>query len=181
MSRKLLYLCVILVIMLYTQHYMKYNKDIKIIQSYLDTMSPNVLFEKYPVVIYDRIVEPNELRNTLFAYLHTHARYINYSPNAEMTLNTSKYMIIYSPDKNVTLQIASPKYKSQLSFQRQNGFLVSKDMKNSNVQYVTMKLKKQQVLILPTFWMFQSEVNLRVIVLDDPMSMIVKGMYYVFS
>ena len=46
-----------------------------------------------------------------------------------------------------------------------------------NVEYVTVKLKKNKILILPSYWIYNSNLPVQTIILDDYMSYMVSKIY----
>jgi hypothetical protein len=154
------------------QYYNNYKADYNILQTYLDNIDLNVLFEKYPIVIYDRLLDPRQLLKTLFVYTYTFKK--------EFVLNTvkpvyngSKYMIIWSHEKDVSVNIINPKYKSKIKWIRANGITSSSvplTELDNEIQYVTVKLKANQIMILPAFWIFDASARVNVIQLDDLLS-----------
>lgn len=178
MSKTLVWVVLVLVILLYLQHYTYTRKNIQIIQVYLDKVDANQLYEKYPIVIYDRMVEPEKLLQTLFKYLYTSQRFLVLSGGEHVYLTPFKYCVLYSSTSDVNVKLMVPTYHTQFHFKAERGVWRSDEiLSQSQVQYVTMKLKKQQVLILPTGWMFQTDVPLRAICLHDPISRLVDFFY----
>jgi hypothetical protein len=157
------------------QYYLKYNTTYKIIQAPLYKIDESVLYEKYPIVVFDRLVKPEELLTTLFKYkyLFKSAHPQKGSPFPYIAMN--KYTIIYNNKADLDLNIVAPQYKKE--FQGFVDFQANKDIHSTNSQYVTIKLKKQQVLIIPPFWIYQSNLPYHVISLNDPFSLLIIAYY----
>lgn len=170
----LILILVVLVLFMYIQHYNNFKNDFKIIQVTLENVDAKQLYEKYPILIYDRVVDPETLLTSLFAYIHTRRKYMLIPGGEQIYFNPCKYTMLYSPIADSEIQLIMPKYRKELTFHRERELWKSKEgLSETQVQYVTVKLKKQQILILPTFWMFQSPHPLRGICLDDPFSALV--------
>jgi hypothetical protein len=166
-TKVLLVFTICLVLLVYIQHYRKHNTAYKIIQSSLDKIDINTLYERYPIIISDKIVDPTKLIDTLFKYSYAFKaiRTQNGSPIPYRTLN--KYLIIYNIKNDIDINIISPFY--QKDFHNNTTALA-----NSNVEYVTIKLKKQQVLILPSYWLYQTMQPHHTIAFNDPFSLLLQ-------
>jgi hypothetical protein len=169
---------IIFLVFIYVQYYSKYNKDIKIIQLDLDKINGDILMEKYPIIIYDRIIKPKDLLKTLFAYSYNikHENVVLF--NDRLVWNTSKYVVLFNQISDCDVNVIHPKCKKLIAFDKRNknnGLILSQarfgDM-TENVEYVTIKLKKNQVMILPTFWIYHSPSPLQSFNLHDYFSYI---------
>ena len=167
-EQKILVIIVVcLFLLLYTQSYAKYHDDYKIIQSNLRKIDIGTLYEKYPIVIYDRVISPQQLLDTLFSY--------SYAVKSEIVesvqnpcMNMSKYLILFNSLDDSVINLVNPKFRKNIEWRKQNGTVVStKHLDNLRVQYVTIKLKKNQVLILPGYWIYQVDKKIKKIALND--------------
>lgn len=168
-NRKVIIGFVILFAILYLQNYFKCKSDIQIIQTSIENINIDILHEKYPIVIYDRIFKPSDLLKTLFAYTFVHSRVSNSARDDKLTQNVAKYVIIYNENSDVDIEIFHP--KNNIRFKRSQSVLDFQDM-DSDVSYVTVKLKKNQLLILPMFWIYHSNYHVQTIHLYDSISYI---------
>lgn len=149
-----LIIIVLLVIALYVQYYLAYKKEYEIIQVTLDNIELKTLYEKYPVVIADQVYSIDELLKTVFAYSYVFKKTLNIEPNTVFR-NKYKYLIITSED-NIDVKLINPKYK------------IKTKLEESDVQYVTIKLKENQVLIVPALWYIHTEnMDVSAVGLDD--------------
>lgn len=176
--RLLTILILLLILSAYYQHYSATRKDFNILQVYLDTMTTQQLYEKYPVLIYDRIVQPDALLSTLFKYLYTSSKFLILRGGSQPYLTPFKYTLLHNPTKDTTLQLIHPSHRPTLlkhaRFAREKGiWRYPLSLQETKVTYVTVKLKKQQTLILPAFWLFQTPEPIHAIALHDPMSYLV--------
>jgi hypothetical protein len=134
-----------------------------------------MVYEKYPIVIYDKIIEPKNLLTTLFAYSYTFMNESKIKPIMP-TYNKSKHMLIWNDDNDISINIINPKYYKIIKWEKRYAYKTSiKSLEELNeVQYITIKLKAKQVLILPAFWIFQSNNYINIIQLNDLLSCLIK-------
>lgn len=170
MNKTLSITLVILVLLFYIQYYSKYNYDYTLIQGYLDTITPNHLLEKSPIIIYDQIVDPRQLLKTLFKYTYGYSSQSVISDPLHVYTNSSKYMILYSHSSSTSVNLINPKYNTKLSLKKNKSTKIFIELED--VAYVTVKLKPNQVLILPSFWSFNVDKTVNVISLQDLFSAI---------
>ena len=175
-TKVLVSVLVILIIIVYIHYYTSYKQDYNILQTYLNSVDLNLVYEKYPIVIYDRIINPDELTKTLFAYTYIFKSTRVCKGPTNPIYNSSKHLIIWS-DQDSMINIINPKYKNSFRWQRKDGLSISTNplskIENASVQYVTVKLKRNQVLILPAFWMFDSSKDVSLIHLNDLLSCVI--------
>lgn len=167
-TQKLLVVVLVLFTILYVQSYLRPKTEYTIIQSYLDKLSVDTLYDKYPIVIYDYLQDPNSLLTSLFAYS------FQFKTQSIISLETfyktsSKFTLIYNGHANSEISLVSPKYKVDLSKRMQD--------QDSSVQYVTVNLKQHQIMILPIKWFFYcvSKRSPMMIMLDDMLSAMLKS------
>lgn len=143
----LITILVILVVFVYITIYRKYSKTFTIIQSSIRTVTPSHLLEKQPIVITEPLVRPLDILHTLFKYMYVTKRQLLEITPGEFKRVKSKYMILFPnkrSEKHNTVHIVHPKYSH----------LLKDDKRLHEAQYVDIKLKKYQVLILPQHWWF---------------------------
>lgn len=170
MNRILSITLIILVIYFYVQYYSKYNYDYTITQLYLNQISANHLLEKNPIVIYDQVIEPAHLLKTLFKYMYVFSSVKNIYDKNYVYKNSSKYMLLYSKTETIKINIINPKYNKIMAFKKNKSTKAFSEM--DEVKYITIKLKPNQVLILPALWAFHSYQNVTSISLQDLFSAI---------
>lgn len=177
----LLIILIVSIILLYCQYYCSYRNDFKITQTYLHKVDFAILQDKYPIVIYDKVIEPRELLKTLFAYTYALSAEYPIMFSGRVVINLSKYIIIYNQLTDVDIEVIHPRFRKIIKFEISpfnKKILQSKDdLSKINLEYITVKLKKNQVLILPNFWMFTSVTPLQTIFIDDVFSYLVNATY----
>ena len=165
--RAFLVVIVVLIILLYLQYYTKYKHDYQILQVYLDKIKLETLYERYPIVIYDQVDEFDDLLRTLFAYSYVFKSDFGIEPD-KVHRCAHKYLLLFSDTSDVLVEIINPKYKKD----------VRESLAESNVQYVTIKLKHRQVLVMPALWYYHTKNNnVSGIGLDD---LVTKWFYQVY-
>jgi hypothetical protein len=155
---------IILVIIIYIRYYLKYNSDIRIIQVYLDNFKLNHLYEKYPILIYDQVYNHDQLLKTIFSYSIQFKESQTLIPSIPI-INKSKYLLISCVDDDSLLNIINPKFSKEAK--------LKKEFLDTNMSYISVKLKPKQVIILPSRWIYQSYDNLNITRLDDCISIFV--------
>lgn len=153
-------------IALYVQSYLKTKDEYTIVQTYLDKITIDTLYDKYPVVIYDQLQDPRALLTSLFAYSYQFENMISLPP-IKLHKTRSKFTIIYTSNESVTIHIVSPKYKVDGSKPLQS--------QDKTLQYVTVNLKPHQILIMPMQWHYETTKTIRAIELDDVLSALLKA------
>lgn len=149
----------VLLVLLYLQYYVKYKQDYQILQVFLDNFKLDTLYEKYPIVVYDQVYDPKDLLKTVFAYSFVFKNEFSVEPGA-VCRNSHKFVVL-SCDDSVSLKIINPKYKKD----------IKPRIQDCNVQFVTVKLKPNQVLILPALWYYHTDnMDVSAIGLDDLVS-----------
>jgi hypothetical protein len=178
-SSVLALILILLIVSVYTRYYSKYNDGYEMVQTNLDKVTIDLVYEKNPVLIYEPITKPKQLLSTLFKYSYLFKfEYSIHQP--EIIVNTSKFSLIYPKetntdlDGNIFVNIINPSNKSKLKFKRlKNGLkIASTPFQDANIDCITIKMKPNQVLVLPSHWMFQSTNELHKIDLDDLFSYI---------
>lgn len=155
----LIWLIVVLIVITYVLHYTKVDETYNITQTYIEDLTPEILKERHPIIVYDMVPSIRELLKTLFAYQYIYSN-SKVLKDDNMFVNISKHMIIQNIQSTVIdVNIISPRY--------------SKAKNIKDVGLVTMKLKPNQFLILPYRWIYQTPAEISVTVLDDVVSYIV--------
>lgn len=158
-TKLLLALLAILITIMYVYYYKNYKKDVVILQTYLDKVDINLLYEKYPVVIYDLIIDPRQLLKTLFQYSYMFQTDEIVDSNTAFVSKSKFTLVWYSgqAQEDLILKVICPG---------------NSDSSDSSQTDISIKLKKQQVVILPTYWGFKSDVPFNCIRLDDLLSIL---------
>ena len=161
-TRLLIIIVIVLVVLIYGQFYSKYNKGYNITQTYLDKINLNLLYERNPIIIYDSIKTPKQLLKTLFKY--------SFLAKNEYTINThniyqskSKFSFVYHTGQraqhdNVMINLINPLFKKDFKDWKKNkhgALFTTTLLQETTVEFVSIKLKANQVLLIPSHWMIQ--------------------------
>ena len=182
-TKPLLLIIIVLVLCVYTQYYMKYVTGYKLVQSTLDKIGIDALYERNPIIISDRIVNPLQLTSTLFKYTYSFQQNHVVKTTDMVMCTHHKYTIIHNNASEMTVHILNPIFKKSFKpFTPSTGLLISSvNLNDSNAEYVTIKLKKQQCMILPMHWMYEANRPHSVILLDDPMTLVIFTLINLFN
>ena len=157
-TRNLVIIVFFLLVFCYVHLYTKIpDPPYEIIQLDLSKLTQDILNQKQPIIINDLIINVNALVNTVFAYQYMmkDERFIKSSDL--FTRSVSKYTILTSPFHNATIDIATPDTKD-----------------TQNLQYTTIKMAKNKVMILPPKWLSRTQdEKIKRIILDDPITAVV--------
>ncbi len=155
-TKPLVFIVLVLIVVSWIFMYTKVPmvSEIEILQMNLHQVKPEILLEKKPIIIQDKIMCVDALVKTTFAY--------NYLVMDESFVKTgdtfmkarSKYTLLTSPFWDARIDIAVP------------GSDVNK--------FVSVKLGRNQVLILPAMWHYRTMTEkVKRIILDDLVTMFV--------
>ena len=92
-----IFIITILLIVVYFQYAFKVSQNINIIQLNLEKINLDILYEKNPIVIYDRVMDPSDLLKNLFAYNYISAKDILVSFQEGNILKSTRSCITSSP------------------------------------------------------------------------------------
>ena len=114
----------------YMKSYMTIKDEITILQTTVETIRPNILDEKLPIIVYDKIVNPLSFIQSIFKWRAISTKETSYSSSLENFMeNKSAYTCIYSSDSDATVTV------------------------NGKVNVI---LYQHNLLILPRGWTFSS-------------------------
>jgi hypothetical protein len=157
-TKLLIIVLVILIVFIYTHYYSKHSTSYEITQTYLDKITLELLYEHNPIVIYDSIKTPNQLLKTLFNYSYTSKNEYKIK-HQNVVMNRQKFSFIYSSnDTDCYVNLINPSYTKDFKWKKydKTGDMISQtNIEDTNVEYITIKLKPFQVLIVPSHWLLQ--------------------------
>lgn len=117
----LTYICIIIIVVAYVYLYTKPKNDFQLIQSTLNNITDDYLFEKYPIIIHDKLVNIDDLTDSLFKYQYLFKTYSIIDAHTTLQ-NRYKFMIIHNtneedchfnltnPSKKYTINTMLPSY-----------------------------------------------------------------------
>jgi hypothetical protein len=119
--------------------------DFQIIQTSLDVFKEEFLYDKYPIILEDNVVNIQDLFDSIFKY-----QYIFKSNGKKLkkkqNKNNSKFLIFHNVDLD----------ESTISIKN-----------NINDVFVDVILRKHKVLVLPYGWYFANNNNISYVLLND--------------
>lgn len=114
---------------------LKQKKDFQILQTYLINCNPDLLLEKYPIIIQDQIHDIQDLFDSIFKYQYI-TKSFTISKKKQLIINKNKFCVIYNTNKTeVCLTLFS------------------------NDTPIEIKLLPFTVCILPFWWSYMLDTN----------------------
>ncbi len=182
--RLLIFILIILILIIYIRYYTKINIDTKILQANLYNLNYNILQEKYPIVINDKIVNINDIINKTFKHLYT-KKFQNTIFNENIKQNLAKYCLFHNnTDNDIEIFIINPINSKLFSFKNSpnnNNFLTSTETNIDNIFSIKMILKPYNVLILPYGWLFKCNTICSNFFLFDILNLLIANYYNRFK
>jgi hypothetical protein len=170
-TNALLITVVALIILLYLSYYSKHAKEVNLIQTFLSNFTPELLYERNPIIIYDALATPKDLLKTIFKYQYLIQQENTTQENSIVAVK-SKFSLVFSTNEEIaTVKLIHPMFLSSFKWKivkRQR--MTDTDINTTNVSYIDVQLKKHQVMILPPHWIIQSSSILNKIDIDDIIS-----------
>lgn len=109
MQTMIVYLAIVVIICSYAYLSLRPRNDFQIIQSNLDKLNDSVLYEKYPILVNDKLVNIEDLCDSLFKYQYVFKKVYELELN-KTKKNYSKYMVLHNiMDEDVNIQICNPR------------------------------------------------------------------------
>ena len=160
---------------LYINLYLKPKKDFEILQSNLQNFKEDMLYEKLPFVIFDDIVNANDILNSIFKYQFSLKKKINYGKTEPIIKNKSKYVVIHNNDHNdLIVYLNLPLIRNDSEKKYKNNFYdiitFDNDANLFTESMVSVILKPFNIICIPCFWCFQMNIsnnNIPVFFLND--------------
>lgn len=177
-TKILMIVVVLLIVFIYIHYYSKYNDTYEIVQTYLDKVNIDMLYERNPIVIYDSIKTPKQLLGTLFKYSYVSKSEYKMDTNFPV-MNRAKFSFVYSTsnEQDTYINLINPAYKASMKWvklQNKNHVMdkvSTTPLEETNLRYITIKLRPYQVVVIPMHWIIQSDTPLVKVNLDDFISM----------
>jgi hypothetical protein len=150
----ILWIIIIALLYVYISYYYRYPTKVSILQSRLNEFDLNLLNEKQPIVIEDRIKDINEIRKAWFKW-NFKKEYNTYDTD-KWYKNNFKYFLIH-PQEDTEVFLYPPNKP------------VINNEPSPEEQIIVMKLKANQLLIVPYKWlnMIDKLQNVNFIGLND--------------
>lgn len=161
----LIYLTIAFFICFYIQGYLRPSVETQIYQTTLDTFKPSLLYEKNPIYLYDRIINPADLFGTIFKYQYAY-HVLSLSNELFVKKNVSRFLLIYNDsDAPVDVTLIHPSNNKSIPFYSANlqkkNYKVCRTKEETlhTVPSVKVLLKPNNTLILPINWTYHTGAN----------------------
>lgn len=153
----ILYIVLAIIVYVYISYYYRYSDEDNIIHSYERVFQSNVMLEKLPIVLLENDKSIQEIHQTYSPYMIK--KTVNYEPS-KWVRNKYKYLYI-QPTETSELHLLQPSKK-----------LTDEEIPNKEDTLVTLKVKKNQIIILPYHWYYYTETPINVVGVHDYISWI---------
>lgn len=157
-------LAICVVLFAYIKLYLKPKKDVQLIQANLSNFDTNLLVEKQPILIFDKVVHPKNVIKVFFKYMY-HLSNSAQTSSGSHVQNLSRFAVIYN-DKDEAVDISIQKYYTKAHSTSKNMFYSSINH-HENVEPFTIKLPEKNILIIPYLFSFKTEDTIPITYLSD--------------
>jgi hypothetical protein len=127
-----------------------------------NVLTPDTLNEKLPIIIQNFNGDEQQLISSALKYMYIYTQKDIQKSSDKPIINTSKYLFI-STDVPTEIEIINPKFDKE------------------NYKSVSIKMKPDNILILPIFWMYKCDKDLECVYVHDIFSVLYQNIYFVFT
>jgi hypothetical protein len=157
----LIVIFVLIIIIFYLQCYFKMPLEYNLLQTTIKSFKQDLLYEKQPIYIYDKLVNPADLFNTIFKYTYMYHT-LSLSDSRYTKKNLSKFLIIYNDtdDTPTTISISHPKsVKSDFLKSRflKKHYKISNNHIHDNT--IDVIVRPQNCIIVPMHWVYRTNLD----------------------
>lgn len=132
----LLTVCLIAaIVFIVSRYYLTPATNVTIIQSRVSEFDIKVLFDKDPIILEEKVVNPEEIIQAYFNYLYSFRFQLPPLPYPKWCYSKARYLVIHNAE---SLQIAHPSNKG-----------------NPAPNFVDIRLTPNQLVILPSMWLYK--------------------------
>lgn len=135
--RTLYWIILLIVVVLYLRYYYKFPKEVAILQTTLNSFTLDILREKQPVVIQDRVQDLNEIKNSWFKYVLPSSLMFESDQHSRWYTNKYKYLILHPTSQCEVLLYPSTEKMDDTGVPPQDATLIA------------IQLAENQMLIIP--------------------------------
>jgi hypothetical protein len=178
METKTLVLIAIIVLLLCTLYIYDAKRipaETEILQVRLEGFKPSILRERQPIVIEERLVDPDELTTTVLKYQYIF-KVTRHKPatDTNLRIHRGSYVILYNPeDAKQSVFLLHPRQitgQSRRALAADGGEVLKEedgDRLKKETTFVEMRLGAKQSVIVPSQWGWWSDGSLVQIYLSD--------------
>lgn len=142
---KLFIFLTIIICIFYIKLILQKKHDFQIIQTSLELFKDDILYDKYPIIFEDNVVNIEELFDSIFKYQYIFKKNGVKRQN-KTNKNYSKFLVFH----NLSLDESTISIKNNL-----------------NDVFVDVILRKNKVMILPYGWYYANKNNISYVLLND--------------
>lgn len=158
-TKVLIVVLVTLIIYIYAKHYAKFVDGYHITQTTIDKINLNLLYEKKPIIINESLRNPRQLVWTLFKYSYAFKKEYPLISSRAVKSN-AKFSYIFSAHPDATfVNLINPVYSKDFVWVKSSNkgvYTSTTQLEDTKVEYITIKLRPNQVLIIPSHWIVQT-------------------------
>tara|TARA_B110000503_G_C6908070_1_gene313495 strand:- start:163 stop:621 length:459 start_codon:yes stop_codon:yes gene_type:complete len=144
--------------------YTKPKITVEILQGNIEDITPEMLLEKQPVVIFDKIVDIEDIIRVTFKYLYSFSKTNEILPNNVYQSN-SRYTLLHNTTSDA-LEININKSRRKMNHLNAFYTCLGKDTIHDDKQ-IKIILQPHNVLVVPYLYTFQSNKQIAVTFLND--------------
>jgi hypothetical protein len=149
----LIYIIISLVVFIYYRYTLKINPEFEIIQTQLDKFRPSMFFEKQPIILTDKLVDPIQLTKSIFKYLYVFKTQFITKHTERNQQVKFKYLIVCSQSDTTIVTIYHPKGEETK---------------------LDINLYQSQCIIIPMAWKYNVSHDATCIGMDDTFTILGK-------
>jgi len=161
----LIIVAILLFLFAYMKLYLKPKPTMQFLQAKLCNFDSKLLVEKQPVLLFDKVVNPQEVIGVFFKYLHHLRNDSMTSANSIEKQNLSRFAIVYN-DTDVMQEIYVKKYVTRVKSIDKNIFYSTVNDSGTE-DFVEVKLPGKNMLVVPYLFSIRTETSMPVTYLSD--------------
>jgi hypothetical protein len=145
----------LLAVAAYVRYYLRpCDGAFQILQVPLDRCRPEVLAEKRPLVLAERVVDHDDLLRTVFRWQHVRAVRDRVHPASGEHVASARFTLLFDAERDVDVDIAHPVAAQQAA---------------------RVKLRRSQTLVLPPMWRYSVTAGCAQLRLYDPLFLLMSA------
>lgn len=151
------YIAIVVILYIYISYYYRYSEEPTIIHSYEKLFQNNVMLEKRPIVLLENEKSLEEIHKKNSPYMIK--KNLDYD-TSNWVRNKYKYLYIQPTDT------------SELHLLQASKKLTEDGIPDKDETLITLKVKKNQIIILPYHWYYYTETPINSVGVHDYISWI---------
>lgn len=135
--RTIIWIILLILVALYVRYYFKFPKEVAILQTTLNNFTFDILREKQPVIIQDRVQDLNDIKKNWFKYVLPSDLAFDPDEHSRWYTNKYKYLVLHPSEACEVLLFPS------------NERLDASGVPPEDATLVAIQLAENQMLIIP--------------------------------